>query len=324
MRLSRERKREILIENYIRTMNLNPNGVCEYEGVYYTYDNENLVIVDVSPELLKSGSLSINSAYDTLIVSDNIKKYVKNIDLKHIKNIVGDFNCSHSILESVKGEYIESLSNYTFSGCKKLNSVYFPNLRVIGDCTFEYCKALKSLDCPKLSYMGCQSFSYTGLKELNLGDVEFNSLYSINENKLKKLIFKSVKNMQPECMYEYDLKYLDLGYFYDNACYYDFNPSLDGKTVNMNEVLETTNIVKCLIKNNLLAGEIPFNHIGPYIIPKNNDGLHFLSMDFASLKELHFKLPKAYKDLHLESYYIKMFEKGLSGNEKPYKVILDN
>lgn len=319
MRLSRERKRELLIENYIRAITLNPNAVCECEGIQYIYDGKNLIIVDISKEVLDSENLVIDSVYDSLIVSKNFN-YIKNLDLNHVKNIEGNF--SYGSLESIIGKYIKILPDECFHGCNNLQKVYFPNLEEIGNNVFCGCNSLKYANFPKLSNIGLNSFAYTGLKELVLGDCNFNEYEVHNNAMLRKITLKSTRDMGCESFGPNYVEYLDLGYYYDIANNYCFNPSLTSLVrESISDVDKITSVVHILIKNNLLIGQLPLT-ISSYITYSNS--LYKYFYNFNNLKELHFKLSKPYKDLHLEEYYIKRFEKILYKNNKCSKVILDN
>lgn len=321
IKLSKKKKRELLIGNYIRAITLNPNAVCVCDGIQYTYDGKNLIIVDMSEEVLESGDLVIDSAYDILLISNNLSKFIKKLDLNNIKRIEGSFG--HSNLEWISGKYVTSLPEGCFFYCKNLQTVYFPNVKRVGGGAFHKCESLKHLEIPNLSYMGRDSITYTNLMELTLGDCNFKESSEIsNNNNLKKIVFKSVKNLCSDSFWTPSVEYLDLGYFYDSASNYIFNPSESFIVKSsLSHASEITSIVKALIKKGLLTGRIPSKQ-GRYILPSNE--LYGLFFDFKSLKELHFKLPQAYKDLNLENYYIKKFEKVFWDNYKNCKVILDN
>lgn len=323
MRLSRERKRELLIENYIRTITLNIKAVCD--GIEYTYDGTNLIIVDMSDELLTSGNLVIDSAYDTLCIFKGLLIYTKNLNLGHIKNIIGSFG--EGILESVAGKYIEELPEYCFLCCKTLQKASFPNLKRIGMGCFYKCYSLKYIELPKLSYIHRDAIAYTEIQELSLGDCNFDGSNGIHDNpNLKRLTFKSVKNMRSGHVGVMEVEYLDLGYFYDNVYNYNFNPLHINllRESNKNKVYEVTHIVNILIQNNLLTGTEYIGNIETDTDIICSFELRNIFFSFRKLKELHFKLPKSYKRLHLEDYYIKLFEEALSANSILGKVILDN
>lgn len=320
--LSREKKREFLIENYIRAITLNPNIVCEYEGVYYSYDGKNLIIEDISKSRLDSPKLVIDSVYDVLVVSQNISDFAKNLDLNHIKEIKGNFDVRSS-LRSISGKYIKSLSDCCFNYCKHLQTVDFPNLSIIGDDTFYDCETLKYLSLPKLSRMGVNSIAYTDLRELCLGSCDFTQEDEIHSNnKLKKVTFYSVKNLSCRSFRCSSLEYLDLGYFWDNVSYYCFHPrDKDLINISQKDINTITSIVSLLSENKLLVGKLPHNRSNNIIL---SNELRWFFKNLPNLKELHFKLPIAYKNLQLEDYYIGLFKKLLDENYVDCYLVLDN
>lgn len=324
--LTRKQKRNILIENYTRTITLlGSEGVCKCDEITYTYDGKNLVIIDINTELIGT-DYKVNPVYDVWSVKNTSKiEKIKTLDLSSIKYIITTFTgCS---LEVVIGNNIKTLPKECFTDCVRLRTVIFPNVINIGDSCFAGCARLEKVEFPRAVKVGAYCFLNSALKDISLGNVSLVSYTPIIHNlpHLSKLVFKSVRNLSEGTVNLYCADYLDLGYFYDSIYNFDFDPIENMKDMyhlTEEQIAFQTKFFKIMVENKLLTGDYL-----KYYIDRNcycrNYNLKYLFSNAVMLKELHYKLPDSYKKLGtlVEEYYYKLF---VSYVPETCKVIYDN
>ena len=106
----------------------------------------------------------------------------------------------------------ESVRKYAFAHCDVLTSVYFPNVKSIGDNSFDDCSALTSVDFPNATSIGLQAFrSCTALTSVyfpnvkSVGDYTFPSCTALTSVNLPNVTSIG----QYMFMYDYVLRSVD-------------------------------------------------------------------------------------------------------------------
>lgn len=317
--LNRKQKREILIENYVRALFLlGEDATCQYGNIQYKYVGKDLIIVNID---VKDKNIVIDPIYDVWDVKNNKKiDKIESIDLGSIRKINGTFRGGN--LRYFKAKNVRSLPDYCFNCCTKLELIDTPNVQNIGEECFFNCKSLKIIKMPRLVHLGRSAINNTGIKELVLGDVSFNYFSEPiqNNNKLKRVVFKSVKNI-PYDIYIKSIEYLDIGYFYESVYYFDFDYKdnlMDNYKLSADDLEYNKKIFNFLLEHNLFV-KPPLKYYTSYeAVCRNDILLDFMTCN--SLKEFHFKLPNDYINLGLSEYYINLF---MSYLPEQCKVILD-
>lgn len=108
----------------------------------------------------------------------------------------GAFEDNSFIKTVVLPETAEHINLNGFKGCKKLEKVIGPAVKVLGLKAFADCKNLVSLDLPLLEGIGDYAFSGSGIKEINLPNVTDLGTNTFNGcDKLETVSLPSVENI---------------------------------------------------------------------------------------------------------------------------------
>lgn len=108
----------------------------------------------------------------------------------------GAFEDNSFIKTVVLPETAEHINLNGFKGCKKLEKVVGPAVKVLGLKAFADCKNLVSLDLPLLKGIGDYAFSGSGIKEINLPNVTDLGTNTFNGcDKLETVSLPSVENI---------------------------------------------------------------------------------------------------------------------------------
>ncbi len=125
-----------------------PDGIQFYHAVASCKTLKKIQISKTNSRYKMKNSLLLNKKGNIL---RGCPGGIKNPKMPNSVTIVGYFAFRDSDIEEVKlGKNVRYISNYAFTGCKKLKKIKWnKNIRRIGSCAFKNCRSLTEIAIPK-------------------------------------------------------------------------------------------------------------------------------------------------------------------------------